>query len=90
MLTPKAYRDSDSDWRWDTARNIAYSELLVFYGLGYWYCFQVTILSLEPIWVSKNEKAKQKAAKLLREGAIFAFGLSERAHGADIYNTNTG
>jgi len=89
LLTPKAYGDGDSDCRWDTARNNAYSELLAFYGLGYWYCFQVTILGLGPIWMSKNEKAKQKAAKLLREGAIFAFGLSERAHGADIYNTDT-
>ena len=84
LLTPKAYGGSDPDCRWDTARNNAYSELLAFYGLGYWYCFQVTILGLGPIWMSKNEKAKQKAAKLLREGAIFAFGLSERAHGADI------
>ena len=89
LLTPKAYGDGDPDCRWDTARNNAYSELLAFYGLGYWYCFQVTILGLGPIWMSKNEKAKQKAAKLLREGAIFAFGLSERAHGADIYHTDT-
>lgn len=89
LLTPKTYCDGDSDCRWDTARNNAYSELLAFYGLGYWYCFQVSILGLGPIWMSKNEKAKQKAAKLLREGAIFAFGLSERAHGADIYSTDT-
>lgn len=89
LLTPQAYSQGDPDCRWDTARNNAYSELLAFYGLGYWYCFQVTILGLGPIWMSQNEKAKQKAADLLREGAIFAFGLSERAHGADIYNTDT-
>ena len=39
--------------------------------------------------MSPNEKAKRKAAKLLKEGAIFAFGLSERTHGADIYSTET-
>ena len=89
LLTPKAYADGDPDCRWDTARNSEYSELLAFYGLGYWYCFQVTILGLGPIWMSGNEKAKQKAAKHLREGAIFAFGLSERTHGADIYSTET-
>ena len=89
LLTPKKYADGDPDCRWDTARNNEYSELLAFYGLGYWYCFQVTILGLGPIWMSPNEKAKQKAARLLREGAIFAFGLSERAHGADIYATET-
>ncbi len=89
MLTPRAYGGSDPDCRWDTARNNEFSELLAFYGLGYWYCFQVTILGLGPIWMSKNEKAKLKAARLLKEGAIFAFGLSERTHGADIYSTET-
>jgi len=89
LLTPKEYADNDQDCRWDTARNSEYSELLAFYGLGYWYCFQVTILGLGPIWMSPNEKAKKKAARLLRQGAIFAFGLSERTHGADIYATET-
>lgn len=89
LLTPKEYAGEDPDCRWDTARNSEYSELLAFYGMGYWYCFQVTILGLGPIWMSPNEKAKHKAAKLLKEGAIFAFGLSERDHGADIYSTET-
>jgi len=89
LLTPAQYAGGDPDCRWDTARNCEYSELLAFYGLGYWYCFQVSILGLGPIWMSPNEKAKQKAAELLRKGAIFAFGLSEREHGADIYSVET-
>jgi acyl-CoA dehydrogenase len=89
LLTLKEYADGDPDCRWDTCRNSEYSELLAFYGLGYWYCFQVTILGLGPIWMSPNEKSKKKAARLLKEGAIFAFGLSERKHGADIYATET-
>src|SRR5271157_21168 len=89
LLTPSQYGGGDPDCRWDTARNSEYSELLAFYGLGYWYCFQVTILGLGPIWMSPNETAKKKAAKLLRKGAIFAFGLSEKTHGADIYSTET-
>jgi len=88
LLTPKAYGD-DPDCRWDTARNSEYAELLGFYGMGYWYCFQVTILGLGPIWMSPNEKAKRRAAQLLKDGAIFAFGLSERQHGADLYSTET-
>jgi len=88
LLTPGQYAD-DPDCRWDTARNSEFSELLAFYGFGYWYCFQVTILGLGPIWMSGNEKAKKKAAAFLKEGAIFAFGLSERTHGADIYSTET-
>ena len=89
LLTPKEYAGGDPDCRWDTARNSEYAELLAFYGLGYWYCFQVTILGLGPIWMSQNEKAKEKAARLLKEGAIFAYGLSEKDHGADIYSTET-
>ena len=89
LLTPKKYAGGDPDCRWDTARNSEYAELLAFYGLGYWYCFQVTILGLGPIWMSQNEEAKERAARFLKEGAIFAFGLSEREHGADIYSTET-
>ena len=37
LLTPKQYAGGDSDARWDTARISEYSELLAFYGLGYWY-----------------------------------------------------
>jgi acyl-CoA dehydrogenase len=37
--------------------------------------------------MSENEALKGKAASLLKDGAIFAFGLSEREHGADIYST---
>jgi acyl-CoA dehydrogenase len=37
--------------------------------------------------MSPNEELKKRAAQLLREGEVFAFGLSERDHGADIYST---
>jgi acyl-CoA dehydrogenase len=85
LLTPTEYGDADS--RWDTWRNCEFNEILAFYGLAYWYTWQVTILGLGPIWMSENEALKRKAAQLLKEGAIFAFGLSERDHGADIYST---
>jgi acyl-CoA dehydrogenase len=86
FLTPSAYSD-DPDARWDTFRNTQYNEILGFYGLAYWYVWQVSILGLGPIWMSTNEDLKKRAAALLRDGAVFAFGLSERAHGADIYGT---
>ena len=75
----------NGDTRWDTFRNCDFNEILGFYGLPYWYTWQVTILGLGPIWMSPNEKIKQKTARLLEEGGIFAFGLSEKAHGADLY-----
>ncbi len=85
LLTPSKYGDPPA--RWDTWRICHYNEILAFYGLSYWYTWQVSILGLCPIWMTKNEKLKQRAAKLLREGEVFAFGLSEKDHGADIYST---
>ena len=85
LLTPTPYGDKDS--RWDMWRIQGFNEIVGFYGLPYWYTWQVTILGLGPIWMSENEEMKKQAAKLLQEGSIFAFGLSERTHGADVYST---
>lgn len=85
LLTPAGY--GDEDCRWDTWRICGFNEILAFYGLAYWYTWQVTILGLGPIWMSRNEELKRKAAQLLKDGGIFAFGLSEREHGADVYST---
>lgn len=87
LLTPSAYGSGDKDYRWDTWRNCEFNEILAFYVLHYWYTWQVSILGLGPIWMSRNEEIKKKTAELLREGGIFAFGLSEKQHGADIYST---
>ena len=87
LLTPKGYGDADS--RWDTWRIMGLNEILAFYGLHYWYTWQVSILGLCPIWMSKNEDVKKKTAQLLKEGGIFGFGLSEKEHGADLYSTET-
>jgi acyl-CoA dehydrogenase len=86
FLTPAAQGSGDK--RWDTARICAFNEISAFYGLQHWYTWQVSILGLGPIWQSANEDAKKRAAALLDDGAIFAFGLSEQAHGADIYSTD--
>ena len=85
LLTPAPYGDGDK--RWDTYRNCAFNEILGFYGLQYWYTWQVTSLGLGPIWMGNNDKIKKKTARLLEEGGIFAFGLSEKAHGADLYSS---
>src|SRR6201993_439436 len=88
FLTPSEYGGSDANKRWDTSRNAALSEIFGFYGLSYWYAEQVTILGLGPIWQSDNIKAKERAAAQLEAGGVMAFALSEREHGADIYNTD--
>jgi len=86
FLTPETY--GSENYRWDTFRNAQLNEILGFYGLNYWYAWQVTILGLGPIWMGKNEALKKETAKFLEDGAIFAFGLSEKEHGADIYTTD--
>jgi acyl-CoA dehydrogenase len=88
FLTPSEYGGGDPNKRWDTSRNAALSEIFGFYGLAYWYAEQVTILGLGPIWQSDNIKAKERAAQQLEAGGVMAFALSEREHGADIYNTD--
>ncbi|WP_445162481.1 acyl-CoA dehydrogenase [Mycobacterium sp. Dal123C01] len=86
LLTPSEY--GAADCRWDTYRISEFAEIVGFYGLNYWYPFQVTALGLGPIWMSDNEDAKRKAAAQLEQGEVFAFGLSEQSHGADVYQTD--
>ncbi|GES27616.1 acyl-CoA dehydrogenase family protein [Streptomyces angustmyceticus] len=88
FLTPASAADGQSDKRWDTARIAALNEIFGFYGLDYWYAWQVTILGLGPVWQSDNATVRARAAELLSQGEVFAFGLSEKAHGADIYSTD--
>lgn len=84
LLTPAGYGDPGA--RFDLSRICEFSEITAFYSLAFQYCFQVSILGLGPIWMGNNEKVKHLAGKLLKEGGIFAFGMSERKHGADLYS----
>ena len=86
LLTPPELGGPDA--RWDTFRNCWVNEVLGFYGLCYWYTWQVSILGLGPLWMSANGEMRKKAAAALADGGIFAFGLSEKEHGADIYSTS--
>ena len=86
LMTPTGYGAEDS--RWDTYRNSAFAEITSFYGLTYWYTYQVSMLGLGPVFLGENEEVKHKTARLLEEGKVFAFGLSEKEHGADIYSTD--
>jgi acyl-CoA dehydrogenase len=85
LMTPRGYGE---DAAWNTLRNVEFAEIAAFYGITYWYTFQVSMLGLGPIFNGDNEQVKNRAAKLLKDGAVFAFGLSEREHGADIYSTS--
>ncbi len=86
LCTPAG--EGAADTRWDTWRNCEFAEILGFYGLQYWYVWQVSVLGLGPIWMSPNEALRKRTAQALEDGGIFAFGLSEKTHGADIYSTD--
>lgn len=73
--------------RWDTRRNCEFGEILAFYGLQYWYSWQVSVLGLGPLWMSANPSIRQRTCAALDGGGIFAFGLSEKEHGADVYSS---
>ena len=64
LLTPAEYGDGNT--RWDTYRICQFNEILGFYGLTFWYVWQVSILGLSPIWMSSNEDVKKKTAQLLK------------------------
>jgi acyl-CoA dehydrogenase len=84
LMTPEGYGENAA---WNTLRSVEFAEIVAFYGITYWYTFQVSMLGLGPIFNGDNEAVKQRAAQLLKDGAVFAFGLSEREHGADIYSS---
>jgi len=84
LMTPAGYGEGAA---WNTLRNVEFAEITGFYGITYWYTFQVSMLGLGPVFNGDNEAAKHRAARLLKDGAVFAFGLSEKDHGADIYSS---
>ena len=46
--------------RWDTSRICEFNEITAFYGLPYWYTWQVSMLGLGPIWKSKNPAMRER------------------------------
>lgn len=88
MMTPTEQGKEGENAVWDTWRVCGFAEILGFYGLAYWYTYQVSVLGIGPIWMSKNKVAQAKAKALLDQGEVFAFGLSEKEHGADIYSSD--
>ncbi len=67
MCTPEG--EGAADTRWDTWRNCEFAEILGFYGLQYWYTWQVSVLGLGPIWMSPNKELRKKI--LLMRNIIF-------------------
>jgi acyl-CoA dehydrogenase len=59
-------------------------EVFAFLSPAHAYSLHVTFLGLFPILMSDNEALKTEAIAKLEAGGLFAFGVSEKAHGADL------
>ncbi len=73
LLTPEAEAAGDPDKRWDTARICAFNEIAGFYGLVYWYTWQVSILGLGPLLTTAppDESQQGDLGFLLTIGELF-------------------
>ena len=84
FLTLREHGDENSYF--DLRRITEFNELLAFYGIGNRYAFQVSMLGLACVYMGSNKKVQKWAAQKLQEGRIFAYGVSEKEHGADLYS----
>lgn len=85
FLSPKKY--SSRGHQFDFLSLCRYLETFAYYSPAHAYSFQVSFLGIFPILMSNNEELKIEAIKRLENGAMFAFGLSEKGHGSDIYSS---
>ena len=85
FLSPKKY--SNRGHEFDFLSLCRFLETFAYYSPAHAYSFQVSFLGIFPILMSANEELKKEAVKRLEDGAMFAFGLSEKGHGSDIYSS---
>ena len=64
LMTPEGYGENAA---WNTLRNVEFAEIAAFYGITYWYTFQVSMLGLGPVF--KASRSGARAIKLLVEAA---------------------
>ena len=82
LLSPAAY--STRGHRLNLLRLTRFLEAFAYFSPAHAYSLHVSFLGLFPILMSANEALKLEAIARLEGGGLFAFGVSERAHGADL------
>lgn len=58
--------------------------MIAYFSPAHGYSLQVSFLGLFPILMGANEDLKKEAVAKLEGGGLFAFAVSERAHGSDL------
>jgi acyl-CoA dehydrogenase len=81
-MSPKAY--STRGCEFDLLKLTRFWEAAAYFSPAHAYSLHVSFLGLFPILRSNNENLKREAISMLEAGGIFAFGVSERDHGADL------
>jgi len=82
VLSPRAY--SSVGHQLDLQQLTRLLEAFTYFSPAHAYSLHVTFLGLFPILMSSNEPLKVDAIAKLEQGGLFAFGVSEQAHGADL------
>lgn len=69
----------------DLFRLTRFLEVFGYFSAAHGYSLQVSFLGLFPILMGENMALKREAVALLEAGGLFAFGVSEQAHGSDLF-----
>lgn len=82
VLSPKQY--STLGHQIDLLKLTRLMEVFGYFSPSHGYSLQVSFLGLFPILMGSNEALKREAVATLEAGGLFALGISEKDHGADL------
>jgi acyl-CoA dehydrogenase len=82
VLSPQAY--SSLGHRFNVTKLTRFLEVFAYFSPAHGYSLHVSFLGLFPILMSSNEALKKEAIAKLEKGGLFAFAVSEQAHGSDL------
>jgi acyl-CoA dehydrogenase len=82
LLSPKEFAPGGNGF--DLLRLARFLEVFGYFSPAHGYSLQVTFLGLFPILMGSNAALKAEAVGALSDGKLFAFGVSEKEHGADL------
>jgi acyl-CoA dehydrogenase len=83
VLSPRRY--SSLGHHFSVRKLTRFVEVFAYFSPAHAYSLQVSFLGLFPILMSANEELKKEAVAKLESGGLFAFGVSERTHGSDLF-----
>ncbi len=83
LLAPRRLSSRGSEF--DVRRLTRFMEVCAYFSPSHAYSLQVAFLGIFPILTGTNEALKREAVAKLEAGGLFAFAVSEKAHGSDLF-----